>query len=672
MIVSWDWLRQYVALDVSAAQVAERLMMAGLNHEETVAVGDDLAIDLEVTSNRPDCLGHLGVAREAAVLFHQPLRVHEPHPVEAGPPVASLADVALECPALCPRYTARVIRGAHVKPSPAWLVKRLATVGVTAINNVVDVTNYVLWECGQPLHAFDLARLAGGRIVVREGRPGEKLEAIDHRTYELGPGVCVIADAERPVGIGGIMGGAGTEVTAATRDLLIEAAEFDPATIRATSRRLGLASDSSYRFERGLDPHGVDWASRRACELILELAGGELAVGAIARGRVVLPREPLVLRLDQLERVLGIAIPRERVIHILNSLGCELSRSHPERIEVVPPTWRRDLEREIDLVEEVARVHGYDAIPEDVRVPMAPSARSDDDRMLERIRHALVALGCDEALTISLVERGWSEAFSPWTTEPSLEAQTPLLRNADQLRRSLVPSLLGARRTNESLGNAEIELFEVAHVYLPTGTGLPREERVLGLTSGGDYLELKGRLEQVLAAVDPTLEFQVLPASEALLDPVRSAELWLADERVGIVGEVSAEGRKQFELRGPASVAELRLDLLRRHFHPVPTAQRLSTLPAVDRDVNLVVAESVTWAEVAAIVRAAAPSELESLAYRDTYRHPEQIGPGRKSLLFTLVFRGQEQTLTGGEVDQARDQIVAACTTRLKDAALRA
>ncbi|HEY2827288.1 MAG TPA: phenylalanine--tRNA ligase subunit beta, partial [Pirellulales bacterium] len=321
MIVSWDWLKQYVPLSLAPEEFERRLMLAGLNHEETKTIGNDLAIDLEVTSNRPDCLGHIGIAREAAVVFDLPLTLPDPKPPQGKASVAELTKVTLECPELCYRYTARVIRGVKVQTSPKWLVDRLATLGIAPINNVVDVTNYVLMECGQPLHAFDFQKLDGREIVVRQARKGERLEAINHKTYELEPGMCVIADRSRAVGLGGVMGGADTEVTSATKDILMEAAEFDPLSIRNTARKLALHSDSSYRFERGLDPEGVDWASRRACELILQMAGGELATGVIDVGQKPPQREPIVLRLAQLKRILGIEIDVSEVRRILTALG---------------------------------------------------------------------------------------------------------------------------------------------------------------------------------------------------------------------------------------------------------------------------------------------------------------------------------------------------------------
>ncbi len=292
MIVSWNWLQDYVSLDMDVAELEHRLAMAGLNHESTQRMGDDLAIDLEVTSNRPDCLGHLGVAREISVLWDRALNKPDPQPSGSGPAVTKLAQVSIVCPELCSRYTARVIRGVKIGPSPDWLANRLRSVGVAVINNVVDISNYVMLECGQPLHVFDLQLLRGSEIIVREAGVGEEFEAIDHRTYILDPGVCVIADAQRAVALAGVMGGVDSEVSSKTTDLLIESADFAPLSIRTTARKLGLHSPSSYRFERGVDSAGVDWASRRCAEMILELAGGQLAPGgwmSVQRSRRVRP-----------------------------------------------------------------------------------------------------------------------------------------------------------------------------------------------------------------------------------------------------------------------------------------------------------------------------------------------------------------------------------------------
>ncbi len=727
MLVSWNWLKQYVPLDMPVEELERRLMMAGLNHESTTEVGSDLAIDLEVTSNRPDCLGHIGIAREVAVLWNSKLTLPAAAPAASSSPaiepVEKLVQVRIECPDLCLRYTARVIRGVKIASSPFWMAQRLQTVGITPINNVVDISNYVLMECGQPLHTFDFGRLKGTapgkirEIVVRRPLSGETIEAIDHKTYELAADMCMICDAKDPVAIGGVMGGAQTEISAETRDVLIEAAEFDPVSIRNTARALNLHSDSSYRFERRVDPEGLDWASRRCCELILELAGGKLAAGMVDAGQPPPRREPIVLRFSQLKRILGIDVPPEQVREILLALGNEeevgsqrsevskVERSHslaansqtsppsppaplprptcrsvpgegrdaapasrptshaprPTSLTVVPPSWRRDLTREIDLIEEVGRIYGYEAIPEDVGVPMAPSARTRTDRVLERIRRVLTAAGFDEAVTLSVVDENASTAMSPWTEVEPLRTQVPVIRGASCLRRSLVPSLLEVRRTNEALANVEIELFEIARIYLQRENDLPQEELMLAITSGREYSIVKGALEAVVVELKMAAALQADDANLAMLDRADSCRLSLGGEVLGYVGRLRPEAAKPFDLREPTTVAEVKLSRLIDAANLVPQCVPQSPYPAVARDVNLVVDEAVRWAEVAGTVRENAKPFFEGLEYRDTYRDPQRLGGGKKSLLFTISLRSAEGTLTGQQADQVRDRIVAAC-----------
>lgn len=662
MLVSWKWLQDYVSLQMSPDDLVERLAMAGLNHEASQAVADDLQIDLEVTSNRPDCLGHIGVAREVAVLWQTGLSVPLPQPLEAGPPVAELTKVSLDCPDLCYRYTARVLQGVRIGPSPQWLVERLATLGIPAINNVVDVTNYVMMECGQPLHAFDFAKLAGREIVVRQSRPGELFEAINHKTYPLEAGMCVIADAQRAVALGGVMGGAESEVSEATTDVLIEAADFAPLSIRTTARKLTLHSPSSYRFERSVDPRGVEWASRRCCELIQQLAGGRLAQGVLDVGRDLPEREPVVLRLAQLPRVMGIEIPGDEVQRILVALGCDQAARDDRTLTVIPPSWRRDLAREIDLIEEVARVYGYDRIPEDVGVPMAPSHRSDEDRVLGKVRQVLLCAGFDEAITASVVSDEMGAAFSPWTDAAAFRTSTPMLKGADRLRRSLIPSLLEARRLNESLGNPVIELFETARVYLPSADGLPREQWTLGIVSAGDYHRVKGVVEGLLEALRSGSRLEAGDTKQPLLEPLRSSELSLQGQCLGYLGELSADGWKQAGLRAAATVAEIRLDVLAGLAVLIPKYTESSPYPAIDRDLNLIVDETVRWASLAATVQQAVGECLERLDYQETYRDPKKDGAGKKRLLFSMTLRSHQRTLTNEEADQIRQQVVAACS----------
>ncbi len=661
MLVSWNWFADYVKLPVDHAKFAERMMLAGMNHESTHAVGKDWCVDLEITSNRPDCLGHIGLAREASVLWEVPLKMSEAEPAEGKTKASDLVRVTVADKTLCPRYTARVIRGIKVGPSPAWLVERLATIGIAAINNVVDITNYVLMECSQPLHAFDLKKLAGPEIVVRPAKAGEKLEAINHKTYELNPSMLVIADRDKSVAIAGVMGGAESEVSAATTDVLIESALFDPLSVRTTARALALKSDSSYRFERGLDPQGVDWASRRCCELILQLCGGELAAGSVDVGSAGTEPSPVTLRYAQLERIIGIPYPIERVRSILKALGLRETVSTAETLTVIPPSWRRDLSREIDLIEEIARIYGYDAIPEDRAVPLVPSSLTRRDRVLNKLRIALVGSGFNEALTLSAVEENVSAAFSPWTEAPALQASIPVLRRADQLRRSLIPSLLTVRRTNEAISNPRIELFETAKVYWPQAAGLPTEEVLLGLCSGEDFHGLKGLIETLLGALKPGTILTCKPYKHELFAAGKGAELLIGNDKLGYLGECSKPGLAKFELRGQVTVAELRLDVLEKLADLIPQMVELSPYPPVARDINLVVDEAIRWADVEQTVLSNAGPLLEELSYRDTWRDPQKLGAGKKSLLFSLQLRGKDETLTSAAADQVRDSVLSAC-----------
>ncbi|MGC8643378.1 MAG: phenylalanine--tRNA ligase subunit beta, partial [Isosphaeraceae bacterium] len=459
MIVSWNWLTDYIRLDMPVDVLTERLALTGLNHESTSEVGGDLAIDLEVTSNRSDCLGHLGIVREIGVVFGKPMRIPPALPAASGPGVETRTAVAVECPDLCPRFTARVVSGVRVGESPWWLRKRLETIGVRPISNIVDVTNYVMFECGQPLHAYDLDRLVEHRLIVRRARAGETLTAINGREYELTPDMLVIADAGRPVGLAGVMGGLETEIGFDTTNVLIEAAQFDSMSVRRTSRALGLFSPSSFRFERPLDPEITDWASRRCAELILDVAGGALHPGVIDVGERRAPRSPITLRLAQIERVLGISIDREKVRAILAALGLELIKQSEGSLAVRPPTWRPDLEREIDLIEEAARIHGYQHIPEDRAVPVTSAARGLRERVEAEVRGALTGVGMNEAVTFSLVDEALASPVGPGVSPAPLRIDHSSRKREIALRQSLIPSLLAVRRHNEAHGNADAALF---------------------------------------------------------------------------------------------------------------------------------------------------------------------------------------------------------------------
>lgn len=658
MLVSRDWLTDYVELDMPTEELTDRLAMSGLNHEGTTMVGDDPSIDLEVTSNRADCLGHIGVAREIAVLWDRELKIPPAEPPTSGTATSDCVEVELASPELCPRYTARLVRGVKVGPSPDWMVQRLQAAGIESINNVVDVTNYVMLECGQPLHAFDFAKLDGGKIVVRTARKGEKLEAIDHRTYTLDESMCVIADAEKPVAIAGVMGGASTEISQETTDVLIEVAEFQQLSVRTTARQLKLHSPSSYRFERGTDSHNVDWASRRCAELIMELAGGQLLDGVVDVGRE--PPEPptILLRYQQVDRLIGISIPVERMRSILEGLGCRTVSTTDESMTVQAPSWRRDLTREVDLIEEVTRIYGYDQIPEDVAVPMSPSAKRDEDRVLAAVRQVLTAAGYYEAITPSAISEQLSGAVSPWTEQAPLAAETAMLKGCHTLRRTLIPSLLQVRSFNERHASQQVSAFETAHIYLPQGTELPREQWTLGMVSDACFARIKGVVESILSALHVAAPLVVDSYSDSFFATGKAAQLSLGGDLLGFIGVVDKKAAKAADIRSEVAVAELDLSILQNHCTLIPQHVVHSTQPTITQDVNVIVDETVTWAQLESATSEATGALLDAIEYRETYRDAEQDGEGKKRVLFTLTMQAKERTLTMDEANEVRDQAV--------------
>ncbi len=664
MLVSWKWLSRYVDLSVPIDELCNRLSLSGLNHESTAPVGDDFVIDLEVTSNRGDCLGHIGVAREIAVLYDKQLCVPViEHPEDKNRQFNG--SVTNQMPAACSRYTARMIRGVKIGPSPDWMIQSLQTIGIHTVNNVVDATNFATMECGQPLHAFDSDKLAGGRVVVRPAREGETIEAIDHHTYTLDKSMCVIADANDAVAIAGVMGGAATEVTDQTTNLLIESAVFTPLSIRRTARRLKLASASSYRFERRVDPQGVDWASRRVCDLILQCAGGKLVSGVVDTNPATASATKVTLNFAQIKRLLGIDIDRGEVLRILAALGCQANAADLDqpKITLKSPSWRHDLTREVDLIEEIARIHGYDKIPEDDPITVAPSAKRPFDVAVEKVRGVMMSAGFCEAMTPSIVNDKTDGLLSGWTGRPALATITTMLEGARKLRRSIAPSLLQSRAANWAAASVEADLFEIAHVYLPGAAegDLPSEQYTLGMVSGQDYVAVKGIVEAVAGrlGLDQTLRY--VPCQTIGLDSAWSVRIMLGDRCVGYQGEIDPKVVRDLKLPGKVIAAELSLMALLEYAQLVPVQRVVSPFPAIVRELNLIVAESVRWSALENAVRAAVGSELADVHYRETYRDAKRDGDDRKRILLAVELRKADTTLTHAEADALVKKILDRC-----------
>jgi phenylalanyl-tRNA synthetase beta chain len=650
----------------------------GTSFTGTLAL-DDVAITIDVTPNRPDLLSHLGVARELAghasgraALPAIPGSAGEPPLALQGGPRTSTAEgvrVTIEDTAACPKYLGAVIRGLSVGPSPDWLSARLRAIGQRPINNVVDATNYVLHELGQPLHAFDLARL-GDAVVVRMATDGETIVTLDGVERKLGADALVIADARRPVALAGVMGGEATEVTAATRDVFLECALFDPATIRRSRRAAGLSTDASYRYERGVDPDGLERALRRAVELIVAVAGGTAARNAVAAGPTAAARRRVPLRPARVRQVLGIDIGLDRIATLLGGIGFSAERSGDSLMVTVPGYRSYDVTREDDLVEEVARRFGYDEFPSDLRafrpsnVPTHPL-----ERIEATLRGVLVAAGMFEARTAP---------FAP-ESEGDVPLLLPLSAAEGRLRRTVLTGLMHRAEYNYARGTRDIRLFEIGTVFLAGEGGTPAEEtRAAGVLTGlrapghwsgssGDFeiWDLKALLESVSEAVGGVVSPATPEDIGSLpLDPARSLALRSGAEDctlLGVGGPVVATRVDSPPWAAPLFGFEVRLphDMAAA---AVPRYRPLPAFPSVDRDLARLVPAGTAAAEVSATIRGAGGALLEDVAIFDVYEG-KGVPEGLRSVGYRLLFRSPERTLTDAEVDSAVGRVLA----RLKD-----
>ena len=640
---------------------------------------DDAILEVEVTPNRPDCLSILGIAREVAALTGGRLRPPDCS-VRESPSVTTAGwRITIEDPQLCPRYAARLIAGVTVGPSPSWLAQRLRAVGLRPINNVVDVTNYVLWELGHPLHAFDGDLLTDRHVVIRRARAGEAVVTLDGQSRSLGDAMLVIADAARAVAVAGVMGGANSEVRGSTRTVLLESAYFAPASIRRTAKALGLSTEASYRFERGADIEGLRDALDRAARLIAELGAGQVASGVLDAYPV--PRRPLAvpLRLDRIQRVVGVCPPRPVVASILRGLGFP-GTEREGGFEVVVPAFRRDVAIEDDLVEEVARVWGYDKIPS--TLPSGTLALTRRPRHMiaqDTVRRVLTAAGCQEAVSLSLIDPAHLRHLELLPDDPRVVAlQNPLAADRSVLRPTLLFGLLEALATNVRRQMPDVRLFEIGRVFEGRGAGtLPREETRVGLVLTGlraprtwystrarvDAFDAKGAVEGIVEALGRG-EVGTEPAAVSYLEHGRAVSISVQGTPVGTVGELHPDVQKAFDLAAPVFVAELSLDAIEALPSRAIQYRPLARYPGIQRDLAIVVSADVPSADVSRAIEAVRPPWLRRVALFDVYEGA-QVGPGRKSLAYGLLYQADDRTLTDADVNRAHAEVVEQLRTAL-------
>jgi len=682
MKVQVDWLKEYTEIDVPTDELGHVLTMAGLEIEshKTVELPDgekSEVLELNVTPNRGYCLSHIGVAREVSALLNKSLKLPDPlKTLESEWGTVAVEDrVSVENlePELCPRYCALVIENVKVGPSPKWLKDRLTAIGLRPINNIVDITNFVMMEYGQPLHAFDRDLLAGNKIIIRRAKKGEPFASLDGTELKLEPDALVIADGEKPVALAGIMGGINSQVSETTSHIVLESACFNPATVRQGSKKYGLRSDSSYRFERSVDLNGVVSAQARAALMMKELAGGGICLGRVDIYPETGKSINIPLRVGRVNQLLGASFNSEQVRDLLSRLGMEVL-SQSENMEVKIPSFRPDLLREVDLIEEIARIDGFDKV--DTVYPVAgvrPVRISPRQNIAKKVREVFCCAGFAETVHYSFIERAYAEEFkTAFASEQVIALKNPLSSDYDTMRTSLLPGLLKTAGLNLSKGQKPLKLFEVGSVYSSDSTGLRTEKAVLSAIvlgpyeptpwkpRGGEYdfYDLKGTLETLITHLH--LKLEIFPDSKPFLLPGKSVRVQIDDRGLGYMGQMAPEQNLVAELNVYA--LELDLGALEKssslRFQPIPK------FPETYRDISILVDRSVTSQKAADLILKTGCPLIQKV---DLYDHFEgkKIQADKKSLTFALSFQSAERTLSDNEVNPLFEKIVQTLKSEL-------
>lgn len=682
-----SWLSEFVDLKKSPEEIARTLTMSGLEVESLTSVraydakpgvkgGEDWVLDVAVTPNRGDCLGLLGLARELAALTGSCVRLPRVHPHARGAGMDRLLDVQIRNPDLCPRYSARMVLSVAVGESPDWMRWRLEACGIRAINTLVDVTNYVMLETGQPLHAFDADRLASKRIIVREAGEIRRLVTLDGVERELSSGDLLICDGDTPVALAGVMGGQESEVHWNTHAVLLESANFDPACVRCAARRLGLHSEASHRFERGVDPEGTLYALDRAALLLAEVAGGKPVKGVVDRYPGRLKPAPILLRDKKVSGLLGIELSRQETGRILQALGMKVQARSKIGMRVVAPSYRRDLAREADLIEEVARFHGYEKIPSTLPL-LRPAAGDSSERLRRwrRVRRYLLGEGMAEMINLPFASAEMNRRFCGLWGErrAPVAILNPLVQEKAELRLSLLPGLFDNLRTNLAQRASSFHGFDLSKVFRSGAQGSTEERlQLAGLLYGPrarrglrlkeerwpTFLDVKGIVEGILEelAIEPAPSWSHAEI-DAILHPGKAAVVRLDDSEMGYLGEIHPDLCEWLGV-GPCLVFELDFEGLARQPSRQLTARPLPRFPSVERDLALVVDEDFPAERIIQWIKQLDRSLVEEVEVFDEYRGLP-VPEGKKSLAYTISYRAEDRTLTDGEVNEIHRELIA-------------
>lgn len=676
MLISYNWQRELTNTRLDPQEMRERLTSVGLAVDAVSEREGDYVLDVEVPSNRGDCLSHLGIARELAVIEKSQVANLKSEIGQTTGKTSDFAAVEITDPDLCPRYAARVVRGVEIAPSPDWLVKRLEVLGQRPINNVADITNYVLHEFGQPLHAFDLARLSQNRIVVRRAANGEAIKTLDGVERKLDAEMLVIADATRAVAIAGVMGGEDSEISGTTQDVVIESAWFNPGSVRRTAKLLGLHTEASHRFERAVDPEGVLPAQERCVALICEIAGGVATTDEIDAYPNPFAARTVALRPERVAVLTGLEVARPAMLRILTSLGFQLVDDNPATLTFTIPSWRHDVAIEEDLVEEVVRHTGLDQIKTELPPSSLAGEYHSSERRKRPLRKALSARGFDEAISLSFTELTEEFELIPELTghgQPltPVVLTNPIIEDASRMRQTLLPGLLNSIRRNLNHGHRDVCLFENGRVFGVGDPGeLPREREALALVATGglvkagraeaerelDFFDLKGALESAVAAMNlPSLDFE--RAAVRHLRPGQSGAISIKGTPVGSIGRLAESIATAYKFRQPVFLAEVDLTALIDIDELPVLYSPLARFPSIVRDVSLLVSRQITVAEMLRAARDARVEHFIGAHFVGTYEGAG-IPDGQRSITMRFEYRADDRTLRDEEVDEIHRRLV--------------
>ncbi|MEW5806297.1 MAG: phenylalanine--tRNA ligase subunit beta [Acidobacteriota bacterium] len=669
------WIKEFVNVKLSDSELASLLTSIGFTVDSIEKIEGENVFEIDITTNRPDCMNIIGLAREIAAATNRKLKLRKERYREVKPASRSIFKVEILNPSLCWRYSGRVIKNVKISPSPFSIAKRIIQSGLRPINCIVDASNYVLLELGHPIHIFDLSRLKGNRIVVRNARNGEKIVTIDAAERELTEDMLVIADESDPVAIAGIMGGLHSEVTDSTRNIFIESAYFDPRSVRLTSKKLGLSTDASYRFERGADFHATLKAIDRVTSLIMDCSGGDVQLGYIDVIKKRSLKKQITVRMESVEKILGVQVKDEAAVRILRSLEMKTARKSKRTFKVIPPSFRIDTMREIDLIEDIARFVGYDSLPRTIPYSTEQNIKSKSDVREELLKEMLIPAGYSEAINYSMISDEEDALYSFYDEAKPLKIDNPLSENVATLRRSLLPGLFRNISSNISRGSKDIKLFEAGKIYYFSRSKQPEEKKHVALMATGsstqdhwshekretEFWDIKGAAEAILKRLNCNFLFKEVNAKHVegkLYDRSFSFEFISEDgKRLALGGRIDPVLAQKYKIFQPIWAVELSLNEIPDPSLKVNRFRAISQLPIIKRDLSIIVDESVRYSEIEKLLAEKWCDSSIEIGLKNRY-FGKSIPEGRVSLTFGITIHQKDRTLTSDEINKITEKIL--------------